>query len=350
MTSKTIAGFCLIMWASAKFLPHGWAVAVYVLLGLLCLGAVINYSIKYFKHDYSDNVTFQTETESNDDDEEKQLYKHEVISRIGINSIGLIAIAVALCWPLFKNNDSALKDEIAKANRDCPITMTVGGETITYHSLDYDGDNIIVNIKLDGSDPSYIDLVKNRTNSAAENKMAKFGLCYGNGNPFKEVALQYHKGLKAVYFFDNIGDGFTITIPYDEIIEINKIPQAEVYQMELEQYITSMNSYLPDTIVDGFYTSRIFIDGNYVVTELSFDDRKLDFNDYTSNPAELKRDADNALARSADQNDPVFMLNGLTARCGKGIINRIKTVYSNDSIDIVNTPEEVRSTFAQYIK
>jgi len=87
MTSKTIAGFCLIMWASAKFLPHEWAVAVYVLLGLLCLWAVINYSIKFFKHEYSDSVTFQSYTDGNDDDEEKQLYKHEVISRIGINSI-----------------------------------------------------------------------------------------------------------------------------------------------------------------------------------------------------------------------------------------------------------------------
>ena len=134
------------------------------------------------------------------------------------------------------------------------------------------------------------------------------------------------------------------------MVQINATPREEAYLMELEAYVKSLNSYLPDTIVDGFYTSRIFIEGNNVVTELSFDDKKLDYKDYTSNPVELKNDADNALARSADQNDPMFMLNALAARSGKGLVNRIKTVYSNDSIDIVNTPDEVRNTFPQYVK
>lgn len=348
MTSKTIAGFYLIMWASTKFLPHGWAVAVYVLLGLLCLWAVINYSIKYFKHDYTEKPTF--ESDSVEEDEDTKLYKHEVISRIGLNGVGLIAIVVALCWPLFRSSDSELKKDIADVNRECPVTVDIMGEKLTYHSIDYDDDYIIVNIKLDASDPEYVDYVKNLENFDSQIRATKFGLVYNSPAPYKVLADKYHKGVKANYFFDEIGDALTITIPYDEMVQINATPREEAYLMELEAYVRSLNSYLPDTIVDGFYTSRIFIEGNNVVTELSFDDKKLDFNDYTSNPAELKRDADNALARSADQNDPVFMLNGLTARCGKGIINRIKTVYSNDSIDIVNTPEEVRSTFAQYIK
>lgn len=284
------------------------------------------------------------------DEEDKKLDKHEIVSRIGLNGFFLIVIVVALCWPLFRSSDSELKKDIANINKECPVTVDIMGEKLTYHSLDYDDDYIIVNIKLDASDPEYVDYIKNLENFDSQITATKFGLVYNSPAPYKVLADKYHKGVKANYFFNEIGDARTITIPYDEMVQINSTPREQAYLMELEAYVKSLNSYLPDTIVDGFYTARIFIEGNNVVTELSFDDKKLDYKDYTSNPAELKNDADNALARSADQNDPLFMLNALAARSGKGIINRIKTVYSKDSIDIVNTPEEVRNTFPQYFK
>lgn len=346
MNTKNIVGFGVIMWASSKFLPLEWTVAVFIALAIYCLYCIITFSIKLKK---GENL-YQSEDEVGTNYIPKDVNKTHLKSSIAINAVFLIVILAALCLPMFRSSNSKLKDDIANVNKECPVTVDIMGEKLTYHSLDFDDDYIIVNIKLDATDPEYVDYVKNLENFDSQITATKFGLVYNSPAPYKVLADKYHKGVKANYFFNEIGDARTITIPYDEMVQINATPREEAYVMELEAYVRSLNSYLPDTIVDGFYTSRIFIEGNNVVTELSFDDKKLDFNDYTSNPAELKRDADNALARSADQNDPVFMLNGLTARCGKGIINRIKTVYSNDSIDIVNTPEEVRSTFAQYIK
>lgn len=346
MNTKNFVFYGLIMWASAKFLPIEWTVAVFIALAIYCLYCIITFS----KRLKSRTAFYQSEDEDKPNYLPNDTYKTHLKSSIAINAVFLIVILGTLCLPMFRSSDSKLKDEVANVNKECPVTVDIMGERLTYHSLDYDDDYIIVNIKLDASDPEYVDYIKNLENFDSQITATKFGLVYNSQAPYKVLADKYHKGIKANYFFDEIGDARTITIPYDEMVQINATPREEAYLMELEAYVKSLNSYLPDTIVDGFYTSRIFIEGNNVVTELSFDDKKLDFNDYTSNPAELKRDADNALASSADQNDPLFMLNGLTARCGKGIINRIKTVYSNDSIDIVNTPEEVRSTFAQYIK
>lgn len=346
MNTKNFVFYGLIMWASAKFLPKEWAIAVFIALAIFCIYSIISFSMRLKRR----TDFYQDDDENAPNYLPKDDYKSHLKSAIIVNSIFLLLIVGALCWPLISggSTDDSIREEIAKVNKEGPVTVSVGGETITYHSLDYDGENIIVNIKFDSSDPDYVEMVRNKTKDAVANKAAKYSLCYDN--LFKEAAMQYHKGLKAVYFFNEIGDGTTLTIPYEEIVEINNMPRSAINDILLEQYISSMNSALPDTIVDGFYASRIFIEGDYVVTVLSFDDKKLDYHDYTSTPEELKRDANNSLASSADQNDPLFMLNWLSARCGKGLIHRIKTVYSNDSIDIVNTPEEVRSTFSQYIK
>ena len=344
MKTNFVVYYGPIMWASTKFLPMEWAIVINICLALFCLYCIIVLSKKY--REIKNSAT--ADVESLIDEDEKPT-KTQLTSAIAVNAIFFLLISGALIFSALRSN--SVEDEIAQVNKECPVTVSAaGGETITYHSLDYDGDNIIVNIKLDSSDPEYVNFVKNLDNTDSQIRVTKFSLVYNSSAPYKLLADKYHKGVKANYFFNEIGDAITITIPYDEMVQINATPKEEAYLMELEQYIKYANTYLPDTIVDGFYTTRLFIEGNNVITELSFDDKKLDYNDYTSQPEELKKDADNALASSTDQNDPLFMLNGLTARCGKGIIKRIKTVYSNDSIDIVLTPEEVRTAFAKHLK
>lgn len=328
MTRKNFGIFILIFWATTKFLPHEWGIASAIAIALICLYGIIANAIKYRKLKNSNAPDFDSPI----DDEEKPS-KSKTKANLITNIVGFILIGGALCFGLFRT--SSVKSDIDSANKTCPITITMGSENVTFHSLDYDGDNVIVNIKLDSSDPMYVDMFRNAENTPAENKMAKYGLCYKSDNPYKVIAIKHHKGIKVNYFFNEIGDGKTITIPYDEIVAIDETPEETVYNMELEQYLTAMNSYLPEVITDGYEVSRFFVEGDYVVSELSFDDKKLDYQGYIAQPEELKKDADNAIVGSTNPNDPLYMLNGLTARCGKGRITRIKTIYSNDSIDIV---------------
>lgn len=341
MTRNNFGIFILIFWACTKFLPREWMIASVIAISLICLYGIITNAIKYRNIRVSDASDFDSPL----DDEEKPT-KSKVKANLITNIIGFVLIGGALCYGLFRN--PSIESDIETANKTCPVTITMGTENVTFHSLDYDGDYVVVNVRLDSSDPMYVDMIRNAKNSPAENKMAKYGLCYKSDNPYKVIALKHHKGIKVNYFFNEIGDGKSITIPYDEIVAIDETPEATVYNMELEQYLTSMNSYLPEVITDGYEVSRFFVEGDYVVSVLSFDDKKLDYQGFIAKPEELKKDADNALAGSTNPNDQLFMLNGLTARCGKGRITRIKTVYSNDSIDIVNTPEEVKQAFSHH--
>lgn len=338
MTRKNFGIFILIFWASTKFLPREWGIATAIAIALICLYGIIANVIKYRKLKNSDAPDFDSPI----DDEDKPS-KSKTKANLITNVIGFILIGGALCFGLFRS--SSIESDIESANKSCPVTINMGSENVTFHSLDYDGDNVVVNIRLDSSDSMYVDMFRN-----AENKMAKYGLCYKSDNPYKVIALKHHKGIKANYFFNEIGDGKTITIPYEEIVAIDETPEATVYNMRLEQYLTSTNSYLPEAITDGYELSRLFVEGDYVVSVLSFDDKKFDYQSFIAQPDELKKDADNALASSTNPNDPLYMLNGLTARCGKGRITRIKAVYSNDSIDIINTPEEVQRAFSQFPK
>ena len=347
MNTKNIVGFSVIMWASSKFLPLGWAITVYCLIAIFGIYCIIR-DIKELRERKENNTS---EIQSPFDEEPKQS-SHELKANIGINIVMILIIVGLVVYPFFKNNNSAnsLENEIAQINKEWPVSVTANGQTVTYHSLNFDDDYIIVNIKLDSSDSEYVETIKNLDTNGQENKMAKYGLCYKSEAPYKLLADKYHKGIKAIYFFNEIGDGRTLEIPYDEIISINKTPQNEAYSMELEEYLLSLNRSLPEIITDGFSVTRFFVEGDYVVTEYSFDDKKLDYTNYIADKDGLKLDLDNELLSSANQNDPLFMLNGLTARCGKGRKARIKTIYSNDSIDIVNTPEEVHSIFANYLK
>lgn len=344
MNSKNLVIFALILWASSKFLPIEWTIVVYIALAIFCIYSII-INVKNYREADDSNLTYI----SNSVDNEKPT-KTQLKSNIAINAVFVVLIVGVLCLPLFRSSDSQLKKDIADVNKECPVTIDVQGEKLTFHSVEYDDDYIIVNIQLDSSDPEYVDYVKNLVNTDLQIQATKFGLVYKSPAPYKVLADKYHKGVKANYFFHEIGDARTITIPYDEIISINATSKEDAYLMELESYVNSLNSFLPDTITDGFYTTRIAIEGNNVVTTYSIDDKRLDFQDYISQPEELKKDADNVLAQSANPNDPLFTTNSLAARSNKGIISRFKSLYSNDSIDVIITPEEVRNTFARYLK
>lgn len=98
MNTKNFVFYGLIMWASAKFLPIEWTVAVFIAFAIFCICSIIMFSIRLKRR----TAFYQSEDEDKPNYRPNDPYKTYLKSSIAVNAVFLIVIVGVLCWLLNK--------------------------------------------------------------------------------------------------------------------------------------------------------------------------------------------------------------------------------------------------------
>lgn len=340
MSSKYLVGLSILFFFATKYLPY-WLSAIIVVFGItLCL----NTAWKCFRRIRKGKDFDPTECEN---EEDAKMSIDEVKSSMWLNLIFAAIFIAVLIWPLFKSsNNSSIEKDVAAMNADCPANL--GGYNIT--SVSYDKDFLILNFQLDAKYdvPEFRNLMQtnNGNNPEGDFNMA-LNFCRAD-NPIKEIAKKYHKGLKLNYYFKNIGDGFTTIIPYDEIIRVENMPQAEINSTMLNNFVATTNRNLPDTISDGYVQTKSYLEDRYFVLEFSVDESILDFSEYRTHQGELRQELISDIVTSTNKQEFSYPMNNCIATNNYGIMYRWIPSISNDTLSVEVSPEEMQSYFSKH--
>lgn len=336
MSSKYLVGLSILFFLATKYLPS------WIALTIICFGILYCLSVawKCFKR-IRQGENFDPSDYS---EEDAKLSIHEVKSSMWLHLIFSGIFIVLIFLPIIKGASSNLDNDIATMNKDCPANF--GDYSV--QSFSHDKDYIIVNISIS---PEYYSLFKDVMTSQnggnpSGDMNVKFSMCRNN-NPIASLAKTHHMGLKINYFFKAPGDGFSVNIPYDEIIRLEKMPVSEINKLMLDNFVTTSNYNLPDTIDMGYILKRIMLRDGVIVYDFSVDDSLFDFQEYKTHSDELKQQIISDVIAAKSPNSIAYPMTKSIVDNHVGITYQWNATSSRDSILVTVEPEEISQYFNQ---
>lgn len=232
-------------------------------------------------------------------------------------------------------NKANLKREIENADKDCPISMGIGGDII---SMKYDEQQNMVKLYFSiNEELSSIDAMKKNDKILKQT----LRLSFSNSDFATNLAMMEKAGagLELTYKGSSSGKSHSVSITPEEVKELSKskLTDLEIKQMTLENQLIMQNSQFPQDLGDGLQIVKVFDNGDNIVYEYRVEESTNDISVIEENIKQLRKEIMKDFFKDPSIKNEASTL----CQLGKDLTLRYVGDKSGKSVDVTFTTDEM---------